>query len=152
VTLGSSGTQAPGSGGAIKLDCGTISGGGKFEALGSSTAGGGRIALRKNASTWTGTGSVGNGTFFNGEVTPPKVTAMTPAPGSTFVGVTNQVVVRFSENLYAPMILPSFTQLVSGAHGSFAATSLSFNTTTNDLTIGYSGTLPTDSYTLTLVS
>jgi hypothetical protein len=148
-----------GSGGSVKLDCGTISGGGDLSAVGGLGAGvggggggGGRIALRKNGGTWTGVASVSNGTFFSGEWVPPKVTAMTPSPGATFSGVVKQLVVRFSENLYAPMIMPSFVQLVSGAHGSVAPASLSFNTTTHDLTIKYSGVLPADSYTLTLVA
>ncbi|HEX4823004.1 MAG TPA: thrombospondin type 3 repeat-containing protein [Candidatus Polarisedimenticolaceae bacterium] len=150
---------AGGSGGAIKLDCGTITGSGSITAMGGSGAGsggsgggGGRIALRKNASTWTGLALVANGTFFSGEWVPPKVTAMTPAPNATFTGVAKQIVVRFSENLYAPMILPSFAQLVSGAHGTFTPSGMSFNTTTHDLTIKYAAALPSDSYTLTLVS
>ena len=148
-----------GSGGAIKLDCGTMTGDGNLSARGGFGGGsggvgggGGRIALRKNGGTWAGVAIVSNGSFFSGEWVPPKVTAMTPAPNALFTGVVKQIVVRFSENLYAPMILPSFVQLTSGAHGSFSPKSVSFNTTTHDLTIKYTAALPADNYTLTLVS
>jgi hypothetical protein len=165
------GTQGGGSGGAVKLDCQSITGVGLLAADGGCGAGtnghgggGGRVALRTNANNFTGTiqalggcatgsGQPGQaGSVFIGDLVAPRVTVMTPAPGSTVFASLSQLLVAFTENLYPAGILPAHTQLVGTATGTRVPSSLSFDTSNQTLTIDYASPLPQDGYTLTLVS
>ena len=165
------GAQGGGSGGAIKLDCLTINGGGDLYAYGGNGAGtdghgggGGRIAIRTNNNNWTGTHDVaggsgtgsraagGLGSFFIGDLDPPEVISMTPAPGATFVGQMETIGVIFSESLLAEGLVSNHVLLTGTATGTYVPANLDLSTGDQKLTITYPGFLPQDDYVLVLVS
>jgi hypothetical protein len=171
-----SGSQGGGSGGGIRMDCQTVTGGGQFVATGGDGSGsngngggGGRVALRTNINQLTsdfltvlcnvaggaktGAGGIGQaGSCFLGDLLPPRVTAVTPSPGSTYVGPLQAITVTFTENLHASGLTAPHVSLVGASTGVHVPSSLSFNNANQTLTLNFASPLPQDSYTLALTS